>query len=95
MDDVGDPMPAGDRAHEVLIAHVADDQRSVRGHRPAEAGREIIEDDDALACIKQLEHHLASDVPGSAGDKDTHLCCCLFAYETCLVRVSLASPALT
>ncbi len=63
---------AHDRAHQLLIAHVANDQRGVCRDRPAEARRKIVEDDDAFPGIEKLEHHVASDVSGSAGDEYTH-----------------------
>ena len=41
-------------------------------HRPAEPGREIVEDDDIFASIEQLEHHMAADIAGAACDQNTH-----------------------
>ena len=38
-----------------------------------EAGREIVEDDNALAGVAELKHHVAADITGSAGDQYRHL----------------------
>ena len=38
--------------HEILVADIADDQLAVVRHRPAEAGRQIVEDDDLLARVE-------------------------------------------
>ena len=65
-------MLADDGAHEILVADIADDQRRLRRHRPAEAGRQIVEDDDALAGVDEFENHMAADIAGAAGDQDAH-----------------------
>ena len=62
-----------DAQDQILIADVADDERGTRRDRPAEAGRQVVEDDDLLAGVEQLEHHVAADVAGSAGDQDAHM----------------------
>ncbi len=55
-----------------LIAGLADDERHAFGHRPVEAGREVVEHDHALAGIDQRVHHVAADIAGAAGDQDRH-----------------------
>ena len=74
MDDRLHAVLAHDAADELLIADVADDERGIGRHRPAKAGRQVVEDDDALATVEELEHHVAADVTGSAGDEDGHRC---------------------
>ena len=74
MDDRLHAVFAHDAADELLIADVADDEGGVGRHRPAKAGRQVVEDDDALATIEELENHMAADVTGSAGNEDGHRC---------------------
>ena len=47
-----DAVLAHDAADEILVADVADDERGVGRHRPAEAGRQIVEHDDALPASR-------------------------------------------
>ena len=42
------------------------------GDRPVEAGRQIVEHDDALAGVDQRVDHVAADIAGAAGDQDRH-----------------------
>ena len=77
MDDGFDAVLADDAADKILVADIADDEGGVGGHRPAEPGRQVVEHDDALPGIEELEHHVASDVPGSAGDENGHRLMCL------------------
>src|SRR6185437_4469196 len=53
--------------HLLAVADLAEDQRRVE-HRLAEARREVIEHDDALATRPELQHDVTADVAGSAGD---------------------------
>ena len=43
-----------------------------RAHRPIESGREIVENDNTLATLHQLQHHVPADEAGAAGHQDTH-----------------------
>ena len=72
MDDGVDAVLAHDRAHEILIPHVADDERRLSRHRPPEPRRQVVEDDDLLAGLDELENHVAADVAGPARNQDSH-----------------------
>ena len=74
VDDRLHAVLAHDAADELLVPDIADDQRRIGRHRPAEAGRQIVEDDDALPAVEELENHMAADITGSAGDEDGHRC---------------------
>ena len=66
-----------------LVADVADDQLGLARHRPVEAGRQVVEHDDALAGIDQLVDHVAADVAGAAGHQNAHVA------STSIVGVSI------
>ena len=66
------PCFLDDGRDQRLVAGLADDQRHALGDRPVEAGREIVEHDDALARRDQRIDHVAADVAGAAGDQDRH-----------------------
>ena len=63
--NTGDPETVDGMA----IRRVADDERRTE-HRGPIAGREIVEDHDALAALDELADDVAADVPGAAGDED-------------------------
>ncbi len=44
-----------------MVADIAFDELRLVRHRPAEPGREIVENDNVLAGVEQLEHHVAAD----------------------------------
>ncbi len=72
MDDGVDAMASTAAGDQRLVADVAlDETRPVR-HRPAEPGRQIVEHHDLLAGVEQLEHHVAADIAGAAGDQNAH-----------------------
>ena len=72
MDDRIDPVLLDETLDQRLIAAVADDERHARGNGPVESGGKVVEHDDALAGIDEVEHHVATDIAGSAGDEDRH-----------------------
>ena len=53
---------------EISVAGLADDQLAGR-HGLAESRAEIVERDDVFAGRAELPHHVAANVPGSAGYK--------------------------
>ena len=53
--------------HLLPVADVRHDQRRIE-HALAEAGGQIVEHDHALAARAQLQHRVAADVAGAAGD---------------------------
>ena len=55
-----------------LVAGVADDEWRALRHGPVVTGGEVVEHDDGFASIEQLEHHVAADIAGSAGNEDRH-----------------------
>jgi hypothetical protein len=48
-------------------------QRHGTRERPAEAGRQVVNDHDALALIDERVNHVAADIAGAAGDQDGHI----------------------
>ena len=73
VNDCLDPMLTDQAGDQRLIASVADDKRGLFGHGPAKAGRQIVENDNALAGIDKLQNHVTADVAGTAGNQDRHL----------------------
>ena len=57
-------------ADQGAVADIACHERYIVGHEGADAGGEIVENDDAVAGFTQREHRMAADIPGAAGDKD-------------------------
>ncbi len=72
MDNGLDALLPQEAAEQLGIADVADDELGRLGDGPLEAGGQIVEHDDRLAGINQLQHHMAADIAGSAGDQDRH-----------------------
>jgi len=72
MDDGVDRIAAEQPAHEGMIADIALDEFRLGRYRPAESGRQIVENEHVLAGIEQLEHHMAADEAGPARDEHTH-----------------------
>ena len=64
VDQPARPAPASPKSPTTSFASGRD--------RPAEAGREIVEDDDLLAGVEQLPDHVAADIAGAAGDQNAH-----------------------
>ena len=56
-----------------LISDVAGDEPGALRHGPVEAGREIIQHHDLFAAGEQVVDHVAADIAGAAGDKNSHL----------------------
>ena len=71
MDDGVDAVLAHDRAHEILIPHVADDERRLGRHHPPKASRQIVENHNLFAGLDELENHMAADVAGPARNQDS------------------------
>ena len=72
MDDGVDAhRPTSSRRNKRLIADIALDELGRIGHRPAEAGRQIVEHDHILAGVEQLEHHMAADEARPARDQNS------------------------
>ena len=70
MGDRVDPVLVDQPRDQLRVAEIADDQLDAFGHRPGEAGREIVEHDDLLAGVEQAEHHVAADIAGAAGHQN-------------------------
>jgi hypothetical protein len=70
MDDGVDFVLRDQSRHEGLVAGLPDDELHALRHRPVEAGREVVEDDDALAGIDECIDHVTADIAGAAGDKN-------------------------
>ena len=60
-----DVMRLDQRLDQRLIADIADDERHAARDCGAEAGRQIVEHDHALAGIGQEMHHMTADIAGS------------------------------
>ncbi len=72
MDDVGDVVLGDDATDQPLVAGVADHQRHALGDRPGKAGGQIVQHNDPFPRFEQGVDHVASDVPGAAGNEDRH-----------------------
>ena len=70
--DLGDVVFTDQAFDEFLVADIALDEDRLGRHRPPEAGREIVDAHDLLAAIEQLQHHVAADVAGAAGNQYRH-----------------------
>ena len=73
MDDGRDLMVGDEPLEERLIAAIADEQRNAGGPAEAAPGREIIDDDDALAHIDELVHEMTADVACAADNQCAHI----------------------
>ena len=84
MGDRVDPVLLDQPGDEIGVAGVADDEPRGVGHRPVEAGRQIVEHDDALARVQEAQRHMAADIAGPAGHQNTHVC--PFPFPSALLR---------
>jgi hypothetical protein len=57
---------------QFFIADVAFHQPRLGRDRPPVPGREIIQDDDVFAGIRECQNHMAADIACAARDQDTH-----------------------
>jgi hypothetical protein len=55
-----------------MVADIALDELGLVGNRPAETRREVVDNEDVLACIEQVEHHVAADEARPARDQNAH-----------------------
>ena len=58
--------------HEVMIADIALDELRFGRHCPAKPRRQIVDNENVLAGIEQLKHHMAADEASAARDEHTH-----------------------
>ena len=72
MHDGVDAVLAHDGAREILVAHVADDERRLRRHGPPEPRGQIVENHDLFAGLDEFENHVAADIAGAARNQDSH-----------------------
>ena len=72
MNDGVDRIAGEQPAQKRRIADIALDELGRIGHRPAEAGRQIVEHDDILARVEQFEDHMAADEAGPTRDQNSH-----------------------
>ena len=70
VNDCLDTMLTDQAGDQRLITSVADDKRGLLGYGPAKAGRQIVENDNALAGIDKLQNHVTADVAGTAGNQE-------------------------
>jgi len=73
MDDRVDPVRGGDAVDQRAVGDVALMEGDAFGHRPAEAGRQIVDHHRRLPAVEKLEHHVAADVAGAARDENCHV----------------------
>ena len=85
---IRDRIRNDDRAREMkdgvegMVAQQPGDQRAVADtafdeggrvrHGPPKASRQVIQNHDILARAEEFEHHVATDITRTAGDKDNH-----------------------
>jgi hypothetical protein len=72
MDDGVDFVAQEKTPHEVMIADIALDELRLGRDRPAKSRRQIVENENVLACIEQLKHHMAADEASATRDEHTH-----------------------
>src|SRR3954452_4836429 len=71
---------------EVFVSCIADEKRNAFGQKRREAGRQIIDDDYALAGFRQRLNHVTSAIACAAGDKHAH------EPTICQFRAHLSAP---
>ena len=64
--DRADPVLGDQAGDERAVGDVAFGERRRFGHRPVEAGEQIVDDDDRPAGIEQRQHGVAADIAGPA-----------------------------
>src|SRR5450631_1161653 len=57
---------------ECHIAEIAENEGRVLWHGPTEPGRQIIEDDHALACVEKRQNHVAADISRATYNQNAH-----------------------
>ena len=72
MEDGVDLVAEQEASDEIVVADIAFDELGLAGNGPAKARRQIVENDDLLAGIEQLEHHVAADIASPAGHQNAH-----------------------
>jgi hypothetical protein len=72
MNDGVDRIAGEQPAQQRGITDIALDELGCIRHRPAEAGRQIVEHDHVLARIEQFEDHMAADEASPTRDQNTH-----------------------
>ena len=84
MDDALDVVLLDHALDKVLVAGIANEQRHAFREEGGEAGREIVDYDDAFAGFHQRVDHVASDIAGASGDEHGHgFCLSLFLERQC------------
>jgi hypothetical protein len=63
-------MLAEKRARQDRVPRIALYERGLRGHGPAVSGIQVVEDDNAVACVNQLSARVGAYVAGPAGNQD-------------------------
>ena len=74
MDDRIDLVIADNAADQFPVGDIADDKLCLGRHRPLKPGRKAVENDDALARIKQFPDHVTADIAGAACHQNRHPC---------------------
>ena len=69
MDDRADLLLLDQPGDQRLVADVALDEAAASGHRPAEAGGEVVDHHHLPARVEQRQHGMAADIAGAAGDE--------------------------
>jgi len=72
MNDLRNPILRDQFRNSSLIPDVLNENRNSGWYCPFEARRKIIDHDGQFATISEFVHHVASNVPGTSGDKDRH-----------------------
>ena len=65
-------MAQQETPHEVMISDIALDELRLGRYRPAKPRRQIVDNENVLAGIEQLEHHMAADEASATRDEHTH-----------------------
>ncbi len=72
MNEGVDRLGTNQVGNELIIADVADDQLCPRRHRSPKSRRKIVENNDILAGIDELQHHVGANIACPARHQDRH-----------------------
>src|SRR3712207_8178323 len=58
---------------EVFVSTITLNETSLRVNHPAEAGAQVIQNNDILSCVDQSQYHMAADVAGRSEEHTSEL----------------------
>ncbi len=73
MHDRLDAMIAQSLLHQRLVGDIALDEGHIFRHCPAKTRHQIVDHHDAITCVAQRQHRMATNIPGTARDQNRRL----------------------